>query len=102
MEIYHLCSRKSEINRDIQRERERESEQAWPAMRSKEWGQLGWTDLDRQSTFESIQCVDRGRNREIYHLCVKESKVNRDSEKRARLSECGQPCGRKSEIVSRE
>ena len=55
MEIYRLCLRKSEVNRDIQRETgreregEREIERAWPAMRSKEWGRLGWTDLDRQS-----------------------------------------------------
>ena len=59
MEIYRLCPRKSEVNRDIQREREgesererereREIERAWPAMRSKEWGRLRWTSLDRQS-----------------------------------------------------
>ena len=55
MVIYRFCPRKSEVNRDIQRERERlrererEIEWAWPAMRSKEWGRLGWTDLDRQS-----------------------------------------------------
>ena len=55
MEIYRLCPRKSEVNRDIQGEieieivREREIERAWPAMRSKEWGRLGWTNLDRQS-----------------------------------------------------
>ena len=46
MVIYHFCPRKSEVNRDIQREREREGgrereiERAWPAMRSKEWGGL--------------------------------------------------------------
>ena len=61
MVIYHFCPRKSEVNRDIQREREierergrererdREIERAWPAMRSEEWGRLRWTDLDRQS-----------------------------------------------------
>ena len=55
MEIYRLCPRKSEVNCDIQRETERgregdrEIERAWLAMRSKEWGRLGWTDLDRQS-----------------------------------------------------
>ena len=54
-------------------------------MRSKEWGQLGWTDLDRQSTWESIECVDRGPNREIYHLCVKENKVNQDSDKESEI-----------------
>ena len=54
-------------------------------MRSKERGQLGWTDLDRQSTCESIECVDRGPNREIYHLCVKENKVNRDSDKESEI-----------------
>ena len=54
-EIYRLCLRKSKGNRDIQREIEREGEgereieRAWPTMRSKEWGRLGWTDLDRQS-----------------------------------------------------
>jgi hypothetical protein len=93
MEIYHLCPRKSEVNRDIQREtergrdgeREREIERAWPTMRSKEWGRLGWTDLDRQSARESIECVDRGPNRAIYHLCVRESEVNRDLDKESEI-----------------
>ena len=54
-------------------------------MRSKEWRRLGWTDLDRQSALESIECVDRGPNREIYHLCVKENKVKRDSDKESEI-----------------
>ena len=54
-------------------------------MRSKEWGRLRWTDLDRQSALESIECVDRGPDREIYHLCVKENKVKRDSDKESEI-----------------
>ena len=54
-------------------------------MRSKEWRRLGWTDLGRQSARESIACVDQGPNREIYHLCVKESEVNRDSDKESEI-----------------
>ena len=37
------------IQREREGEREREIERVWPAMRSKEWERLGWTDLDRQS-----------------------------------------------------
>ena len=33
----------------------------------------------------SIECVDRGPNREIYHLCVKENKVKRDSDKESEI-----------------
>ena len=54
-------------------------------MRSKEWGRLGWTNLDIQSVCESIECVDRGPNREIYHLCVKENEVKRDSDKESEI-----------------
>ena len=28
-----------------------------------------------------MECVDRGPNREIYHLCVKENKVKQDLDK---------------------
>ena len=72
------------------------------AMRLKEWGRLGWTDLDRQSALENIECVDRGPNREIYHLCVKKARLIDTQIKREILSECGPPCGRKSDTVSRE
>ena len=54
-------------------------------MRLKERGRLGWTDLDRQSAWGSIECVDRGPNREIYHLCVKENEVKRDSDKESEI-----------------
>ena len=54
-------------------------------MRLKEWWRLGWTDLDRQSASESIEYVDQGLNREIYHLCVKENEVKRDSDKESEI-----------------
>ena len=54
-------------------------------MTSKEWRRLGWTNLDRQSATESIECVDRGPNREIYHLCVKENEVKQDSDKESEI-----------------
>ena len=32
-----------------------------------------------------IECVDRGPNREIYHFCVKENEVKRDSYKESEI-----------------
>ena len=39
-------------------------------------------DIQRE---KSIECVNRGPDREIYHLCVKENEVKRDSDKESEI-----------------